>query len=246
MGKVLAVMRAKEFSPGSVEKDEAVMLAVISRLQAKGYETKVVYDEQVSDVCGTFDFILSMARRPETLSWLQSQDVKCVNAPEGVASCRRSVLQRIMRECNVPMPPKSGNDGYWLKRGDASGSMTDGDVVYVADADALQASVEEFRRRGIDDYVVSTHVKGSEMKFYGVLHAGFFRSYSLTEQRPGTVPGLREAAERLAAAVGVEVYGGDCIVKDDGSFCLIDFNDWPSFSLCRDEAAEAIVSLFDR
>ena len=52
-------------------------------------------------------------------------------------------------------------------------------------------------------------------------------------------------AERLAEAVGIKVYGGDCIVRSDGSFCFIDFNDWPSFSRCREEAAEAIASLVE-
>ncbi|MFS6554926.1 hypothetical protein VPJ68_05445, partial [Parabacteroides distasonis] len=37
------------------------------------------------------------------------------------------------------------------------------------------------------------------------------------------------------------MYGGDAIVTADGNFVIIDFNDWPSFSRCRDEAAEAIA-----
>ena len=37
------------------------------------------------------------------------------------------------------------------------------------------------------------------------------------------------------------IYGGDAVVRRDGSFCMIDFNDWPSFSRCREEAALAIA-----
>ena len=50
-------------------------------------------------------------------------------------------------------------------------------------------------------------------------------------------------AEQLAAAVGLEIYGGDCIVCADGTWYMIDFNDWPSFSRCREEAADAIAGL---
>ena len=57
---------------------------------------------------------------------------------------------------------------------------------------------------------------------------------------------MQHEVQRLAAAVGVDVYGGDAIIRADGSFCLIDFNDWPSFSRCRDAAADAIVSLVNR
>ena len=54
---------------------------------------------------------------------------------------------------------------------------------------------------------------------------------------------MRLAAERASRVAGVDVYGVDCIVRADGSVCLIDFNDWPSFSRCRDEAAQAIAKL---
>ena len=245
MGKVLAVMRAKEYSPGSVEKDEAIMLAVTTRLQARGYETEVVYDEQTGAVSGTFDIILSMARRPETLSWLRMQGTRCINSPDGVARCRRSVLQQVMASANVPLPPCEGSDGYWLKRGDTSVGLTKDDVVYAADEVTLQQMKKMFRQRGITDMVVSAHVAGDEIKFYGVRTTGFFRCYYPADDGvhhyPFSVDDLHQTAERLAAAVGIDVYGGDGIVRQDGTFCIIDFNDWPSFSRCRDEAAEAIV-----
>lgn len=246
MGKVLAVMRAKEYSPGSVEKDEAIMLAVTTRLQTMGYETEVVYDEQTGAVSGSFDIILSMARRPETLSWLRLQGGRCINSPDGVARCRRSVLQQVMASTDVPLPPCEGSDGYWLKRGDTSVGLTKDDVVYAADEAALQQMKKMFRQRGITDMVVNAHVAGDEIKFYGVRTTGFFRCYHSTVDgvhHPFSVDDLHQTVERLSAAVGIDVYGGDVIVRQDGTFCIIDFNDWPSFSRCRDEAAEAIVGL---
>ena len=56
------------------------------------------------------------------------------------------------------------------------------------------------------------------------------------------VSALQSEVERLAQLVGIEVYGGDAIIDRDGRFYIIDFNDWPSFSRCRDEAAEAIAN----
>ena len=44
----------------------------------------------------------------------------------------------------------------------------------------------------------------------------------------------------------MKIYGGDCIVSPDGEIRIIDFNDWPSFAPCREEAgpqiAKAIIS----
>ncbi len=34
---------------------------------------------------------------------------------------------------------------------------------------------------------------------------------------------------------------GDCIVSEDGVMRIIDFNDWPSFAPCREEAAPNIA-----
>ena len=39
------------------------------------------------------------------------------------------------------------------------------------------------------------------------------------------------------------IYGGDVIIGSDGIARLIDLNDWPSFSACREEAADAIAGL---
>ena len=115
------------------------------------------------------------------------------------------------------------------------------------------------RDRGVTDFVVSAHVVGDLVKFYGVGQRRFFRYYYPTDDGqskfgdecrngvachyPFDEEALRYEAERLAEAVGVSIYGGDAIVRADGSFCLIDFNDWPSFSRCREEAAEEIVKL---
>ena len=56
---------------------------------------------------------------------------------------------------------------------------------------------------------------------------------------------LQRKADLLAGAVGIDIYGGDCVVKANGTYCIIDFNDWPSFSRCREEAADAIVALVE-
>ena len=51
---------------------------------------------------------------------------------------------------------------------------------------------------------------------------------------------LKAISMRISCAA---IYGGDCIVRCDGSYAIIDFNDWPSFSVCRQAAARAIAKL---
>ena len=52
---------------------------------------------------------------------------------------------------------------------------------------------------------------------------------------------LQSYCSFAAEVLNIHVYGGDCIVSEDGSIRLIDFNDWPSFAPCRDEAAPQIA-----
>ena len=234
------------------------MMAVVNRLQGRGCAVQVVSEDALPQGLepSSFDLVLSMGRLPETLAWLKTLDRPVINNPFGVERCARSILHKIMLQEQIPVPPTQGTCGYWLKRGDAAAQTPD-DVLFAADEQALQSAIEGFRRRGISDYVVSAHIPGDLVKFYGVLGTGFFRLFYPTDDGQSkfghethngpahhyafSAADLQQTAERLAARVDVAVYGGDAIVRPDGTFCLIDFNDWPSFSRCREEAAEAIV-----
>ena len=252
------IQRAEQYSPNSVDKDLAILSAVAERLQRRGCEVELLAEEKFAQSSPQCALVLTMGRRPETLAELKTVGCRVINAPEGVENCARTRLQTIMESVGTPMPPEEGPDGYWLKRGDAA-AQERGDVVFAADKEELSDRISDFSRRGISDYTVSAHVTGDLVKFYGVRGSGFFRYFYPTddgdtkfddEQHNGqachyefSVADLHGASERLAAAVGIDVYGGDCIVKADGRFCIIDFNDWPSFSRCREEAATAIAGL---
>ena len=258
--KILMIRRAEQFSPHSVENDRAILEAVASRLSRRGHAVT-----QISETAVAFslsadkpDFIFSMARLPETLRLLDASGVKVVNSPSGVARSSRRHLQELMRSLSIPIPSGEGRHGYWVKRGDAA-AQTETDVIYASDEQALSEAKAAMCARGIHDYLVSPHVEGDLVKFYGVLSAGFFRYFYPTDDGlskfgmerlngqarhyPFDVNSLQTSAEQLAAAVGLEVYGGDAIVKADATWCMIDFNDWPSFSRCREEAADAIAGL---
>ena len=60
---------------------------------------------------------------------------------------------------------------------------------------------------------------------------------------PFDAEALHKEVAMVARYMNIQVYGGDAIVREDGSFCIIDFNDWPSFSRCANEAAEAIAKI---
>ncbi len=246
-----------------MEKDRAILQAVCDCLREREQlaEPIAMVDEERLDTCpvdaATY---ISMARGDAALSLLarmEARGCRVVNSVAGVRGCQRTVLDRLMRENHIAMPPLSGGHGYWLKRGDAA-AQEKRDVVYCADEAALEVARHDFLERGIGQQVVSSHVVGDLVKFYGVAGSDFFRCYYPgddgiskfgDEARNGrphhyaySQAALQREVARLAALVGTTVYGGDAVGDAAGRFYIIDFNDWPSFSRCREEAARAIAA----
>ncbi len=271
--RVLAIYRAPQFSPNSVAKDEAILNAVCDCLAAgngnapcpDGEPANIIISKvnecalTAEHLCNA-DVIVSMGRLPQTLALLEEAEERgavVVNSSGGIRRCARSAVDRLMRANAIPAAPAGlGTAGAWLKRGDEAAQSRD-DVVFAADSAALDAALERFRERGVNDIIITEHVPGDCVKFYGVRPFSFFRHYYPTDDGdskfgderlngsahhyPFSVEALRRDADRLAALTGIAIYGGDCIVRPDGSYAIIDFNDFPSFSRCRTDAATAIA-----
>ena len=268
---MLLIQRAKRYSPHSEEKDLAILEAVgrllgkVDIVGEEALETFLQSHERVGESLSKAGvpterrLVLSMGRAPQTLDYLSTLEEKgvCVlNPTAGVRACQRSNIERVMRENHLPLPPSEGEKGYWLKRGDQS-AETQEDVCYCANRIELELAKERFQQRGIVDFIVQAHVEGDLIKFYGVegtnfcrcfyacddgetkfgaeLHYGISHHFSYSKEQ------LQHDAEQLSRLLQTPIYGGDAIIRADGTYVIIDFNDWPSYSRCRQEAAQAIV-----
>lgn len=273
--ELISIYRAERYSPNSVERDKAIMDAVCEKLSTR-YTIYKIREEDIDTegmplMLRLADahlphssaplLVLSMARSRKTLDILtqmEAEGARVINRPQPVLNATRTVIDRMMRENDIPCAPLHGDHGWWIKRGDEA-AQEKGDVRFAADERERDATIEEFHKRGITDIVTTAHVRGDLVKFYGVTGTAFFHTTYPTdggfskfgdETRNGTsrhtpfdIAALHGDASRLAQLTGIEVYGGDCIVRSDGSYAIIDFNDWPSFSVCRHDAAEAIASV---
>lgn len=262
--KILAISRAERFSPNSVDKDAAILGSVCDELERRGYSVARVSETEQWSPSDDIAAYISMGRLGRTVDMLrrcEESGAVVVNGAGGVAvCCNRRQVTEAMVSASVPVAPAEGTHGYWAKRADGVAEGP-GDVRFAADEAALAAVLAEMRARGVADVMVSAHVPGDLVKFYGVSGTGFFRAYypgddgqwKFDDERHNGTPchyhfsmaALHAMADRAAVSTGVSVYGGDCIVRHDGSICIIDFNDWPSFSRCRDEAASAIAEMVD-
>jgi hypothetical protein len=185
-----------------------------------------------------------------------------VNSPAAIGNAYRHRMIELFAQRRVPAPlsrivatdaPKPRPaDCMWVKRYDFHATQID-DVMYVASESGWRQALREFAERGIPFVVAQEHVAGDLVKFYGVRNgagptgANWFQWFYHRDKgmlgHPFAAARLHEAALDAAAALGLEIFGGDAIIKANGDPMIIDLNAWPSYALYRDQAAQAIADL---
>ena len=151
---------------------------------------------------------------------------------------------------------EEGVDNCWIKRGDFHAIHRE-DVTYVRHIGEAEGILSEYALRGIPNAVINEHLVGDLVKFYGVAGSDFFYwfyPFNMNHSKFGheqingkatgiafSVEDMHAICERSAQVLKVKIYGGDCIISPEGEIRIIDFNDWPSFAPCRDQAAPHIA-----
>lgn len=149
----------------------------------------------------------------------------------------------------------------WVKATRAHGAQPD-DVAWVQTPLQADAAVLQLAAQQVPDIIVMKHVVGDLLKVYAVASPQqfFLRTFYPQEQNyskfgmaeqhnaplahyPYSPASLQQLAQGIADVLGLQIFGFDVIVSEDGSMTIIDVNDWPSFSACRAEAAEAICQI---
>ena len=205
------------------------------------------------------------------LQQLEDQGTLVINSGYGIENCTRERMTRILIGSNIPYPKSlivntnesvkelldaNGFQQCWIKRGDFH-AMHKEDVSYVRHTEEAQEILQEYFLRGIQRAVINIHLEGDLVKFYGVQGTPFFYwfypfdaghskyGYEAINGKAKGIPfdkaRLTDMCDKASEALDVKIYGGDCIVSPEGDIRIIDFNDWPSFAPCRQEAGPHIA-----
>jgi hypothetical protein len=260
--RIMGVYREADFSPGKVDADAAILDAALAELRRTGAQTFVVDPARlVSEPAPEADLILAMCQGGAALSrlaTLEKAGAVTLNSALAIRNCYRDLLGSGLARAGIPvpegalvetMPPLNMkplrtldlSTPMYIKRGDLH-ALAPNDVRRVDGLEQLEATLLRFARRGVTHAYVQQEVVGELVKFYGVSSGQYFAALPQAEfQLSDPLKlGLRQAANDAAAALGLEVWGGDAVVSGD-RFLIIDFNDWPSFGDVRDDAARAIA-----
>ena len=262
---VATIARDTADSPNMQANDAAILEQIAVELRAAGAEAiateGTVQHQEVDIIC-------HMSRSKNTLGILQEAERKgttVINSPGAVQNCSRSSFMHILEKAAIPQPvfklitKEDEFEGLpypaWIKHSEGWSRHKD-DVCF---ANTPQDAVKAFRamqERGIGSCIHCGHIPGDIIKFYGVGRRYFHYSYpdpekskfglerinGKTEHHPFDSERLKELVFSAAEAIGLDIYGGDCIVNSKGEIFIIDFNDFPSFSAVRNEAAKEIAA----
>jgi hypothetical protein len=263
--RLWGVFRERAHSPGRECDDAEILRLTGKELEAKGFEVVLKSpDELTGPLDRRPDGVFLMCERLEALDLLgtwEASGIPHVNSPRAALNTYRDRMIEQFRKADVPFiasqlvstdaMPGAVTTPVWVKRADVHNTQ-EGDVVCADSAPAIAGALTALAARGIPRAVLQPHVDGDLVKFYGIGHAarrsepGWFRWFYHADQTvaghpldPARLAGLAHAA---AAAIGLEVYGGDAIATRRGDLVLLDLNAWPSFALYRDEAAPIIAA----
>lgn len=267
--RIAAILRAGVFSPNHVGNDATIMNSVAEQLRKRGCEVNTYSEEQFASCPVSEPVIITMCRQERSTALLQRLEddgALVINSGYGIENCIRERQARILLGSDIPYPEsiivdtdevvkqrlqRIGMQQCWIKRGDFHSQHAE-DVSYVRSPNEAQDVLQEYFLRGFRRAVISRHLPGRLIKFYGVAGTPFFhwfkpfepdipKSARNDEANRALDERLKEICRNAAHELNLVVYGGECIQADDGSFSIIDFNDWPSFSSCRAEAATNIA-----
>lgn len=262
--------RGNKFSPNHTGNDSAIFELTLQHLIDKGCDVKAYTEAEFCENDIQEKFIFNMARDKRCVSKLQQQEdngALVINSGYGIEKCFRANMTTSLLNNNVPYPRSFlvstkedatsafnslGSTIFWIKRGDFHAIHKE-DVVPVHSIEEGNMILKEFAVRGIREAVISEHLIGDLVKFYGVRGTDFFYWFypfdiqhskfgyealnGVARNIPFEQKKLKDISTQAAKVLGVHIYGGDAIIAADGSIQIIDLNDWPSFAPCRDEAA---------
>jgi len=264
------IFRESAHSPGRETDDTEILRLTGKHLEARGFRVVIQSPEEITGLPaerprGVFMMCEQVAILAH-LRELAAGGVPHVNTPLAVLNTYRDKMMALLEEAAVSFVPSrlvetTGGDEagalpMWVKRADVHNTQ-EGDVTYAATAGDVHAALAGLAKRGMRQAVLQPHVDGDLVKFYGIggnaradgtpaWFRWFYHKNQTVAGHPLDPVALGRAVRRAAAALGLEVYGGDAIATAEGRIVLIDVNAWPSFALYRDEASAAIAEHLSR
>lgn len=255
------IYRESAHSPGRVSDDSLILDRVGEILADRGYQVGLLAADEIGGCLEEARAkVFAMCEQDANLDLLSAAEGRgavVVNSPSAIRNTYRFRTVELFDAHDVPAPPSrivatrppaAYSGPSWLKRYDFHALRSD-DVIHADTPEAWRDGLARFAERGIARVIAQQHVPGDIVKFYGVGTAGadaewfewYYPDENASKGYSFDMARLRGVTHHAASVAGVEIFGGDVIVRSDGEIFVIDLNAWPSFARFRDRAASAIA-----
>lgn len=258
---LLGVHREDGHSPGHEDDDAAILQAAAAALCQREHRVRLCRPENVArELASAPALVFAMCETPAFLAELDraaANGVPVFNHPRGIRNTYRYRMIRELVTAPITVPaseivvlaanPPWPRRPVWLKRYDYHATQP-GDVLFADSRPRWDDAVERFKARGFAMAVMQNHVAGDLIKFYGVGTRWFRWFYHQNQVVAGhrfDAAALARTAQSAAAALGVDIFGGDTIVGADHTMTIIDLNAWPSYARFRAAAGAAIAEFLE-
>lgn len=275
MFDLAGIKRSLEFSPNHRGNDNAIFTSTVEELKKLGCVV-TLYSEDDLLLCESVEeqYLFTMSRSKQSVQKLQRLEKEgkmVVNSAFAIEQCFRANMTAVLTKQSIPYPKsfivstarraceaftELGGKNFWIKRGDFHAIHKE-DVSFAHTPSQANDILKEYSLRGIGEAVISEHLFGDLVKFYGVRGTDFFHwfyPYEFNHSKYNaemingaanyydfSIDALKGYGHQAAEALGVFIYGGDAIISQTGNIRIIDLNDWPSFAPCREEASYHIA-----
>lgn len=191
------IKRSSEFSPNHRGNDNAIFRLTIEELEKLDCRVDVYSeDDLIQMCCKRYQHVLTMSRNKQTVQRLQELEKEgkfVINSGFGIEKCFRTNMTIGLQENKIPYPRsliiptakfvngklrELGETNFWIKRGDFHAIHKE-DVSFAHTPSQANDIIKEYSLRGITEAVVSEHLYGDLVKFYGVKGTDFLLVLSL-------------------------------------------------------------------
>ena len=268
MMRIAGIPRNPKNSPNMSDKDMQLFHKIAEELKSAGHTVEVLDEKESIDK--KYDAIFHMSRTESTLEKLaecETNGTFVTNPVAGVKNCSRRKFVEILKRNNIRQPEYTVIDTAtgcsekpqlpgWLKKSEGWACCAT-DVQFVATNEEYTQALATLAANGCSEAIFCEHINGDIVKFYAIRGEEFFRYHypdpattkfglekinGAPQMHKFDAEELRTTALRAAAALSINIFGGDCIITAEGEIYIIDINDFPSFSAYGSEAAKKIAT----
>lgn len=185
-----AVQRYTLFSPNHVGNDAAILSATARQLIREGHVVRMYTEQEflLRELRGSCVFtMMRSGAAVRKLEQMEEKGLLAINPASGIRNCSRERMTFLLLGNQIAYPESMAYDTdvsvagriseefapCWVKRADFHAIHRE-DVSYVRHLAELQEILIEYALRGIRRVVISKHLPGDLIKFYGVAGSGFF------------------------------------------------------------------------